>query len=98
MRTTTADIDQIKETVVPILKEAGVTRSAIFGSYATGENAKGSDIDILVEPPENMTLFGFAGLKLKLEEALGQEVDLVEYSTIKPRIKERILSSQITIL
>jgi len=98
MQTTTVNINQIKETVVPILKEAGVTRGAIFGSYAAGENTKGSDIDILVEPPENMTLFGFAGLKLKLEEALGREVDLVEYSAIKPRIKERILSSQIPIL
>ena len=98
MKTATIDIDQIKETIVPILKEAGVTRSAIFGSYVAGENTKDSDIDILVEPPERMTLFGFIGLKLKLEETLGRKVDLVEYSAIKPRIKERILSSQVPIL
>ena len=48
MKTATIDIDQIKETIVPILKEAGVTRSAIFGSYVAGENTKDSDIDILV--------------------------------------------------
>jgi len=98
MKTTTLEIEQIKEKTIPILKEAGVTRSAIFGSYVAGENTKDSDIDILVEPPERMTLFGFVGLKLELEEALGREVDLVEYSAIKPRIKERILSSQVPIL
>ena len=98
MKTITADIDQIKAKVLPLLKEAGVTRSAIFGSYAAGENTKESDIDILIEPPESMTLFGFADLQLKLKEALGREVDLVEYSAIKPRIKERILSSQVPIL
>jgi len=98
MNTTVVDIDKIKEKVLPVLKEAGVTRSAIFGSYALGENTKDSDVDILIEPPESMTLFGFAGLKLKLEEVLGQKVDLVEYSAIKPRIKQQLLSTQIPIL
>lgn len=31
-------IDQIKEKVLPILKEAGVTHSSLFGSYIRGEN------------------------------------------------------------
>lgn len=98
MKTETINVEQIKEKVLPILKEVGVTRSSIFGSFATGENTKDSDIDILIEPPESMTLFGFAGLKLELEEALGLEVDLVEYSAIKPRIKQQLLSTQIPIL
>ena len=98
MKTATIDIDQIREKALPILKEAGITRSAIFGSYAAGENAKGSDIDILVELPEDYTLFDYVRLQLRLEENLGRKVDLVEYSAIKPRIKERILSSQVPIL
>ncbi len=98
MKTTTVDIRQIKERASPILKEAGVTRSALFGSYAAGENAKDSDIDILAELPENYSLLDYVRLQLKLEEALSRKVDLVEYSAIKPRIKERILSSQVPIL
>lgn len=98
MKTTTAEIEQIKEKALPILKEAGITRCAIFGSYATGENTNNSDVDILVELPEDYSLFDYVGLELKLEEALGRKVDLVEYSAIKPRIKERILSSQVPIL
>jgi len=45
-----------------------------------------------------MTLLDFRGLKIEIEEALGKKVDLVEYSTIKPLIKERILSQQVVIL
>ena len=45
-----------------------------------------------------MSLLDFAGLKLELEEALGQRVDLGEYSTIKPIIKEQILSEEVSIL
>jgi len=91
-------ISQIKEKTVPILKKAGVTRSAVFGSYVRGEEKKDSDIDILVEMPRGIGLFGFVGLKHKLEEALGKKVDLVEYSTIKPRLKQYILNSQIQII
>jgi predicted nucleotidyltransferase len=31
-----SDLQQIKDKIVPILKEAGVTRSALFGSYVRG--------------------------------------------------------------
>jgi predicted nucleotidyltransferase len=37
-------------------------------------------------------------MKLKLEEAINRKVDLVEYETIKPLIREKILSEQVAIL
>jgi predicted nucleotidyltransferase len=45
-----------------------------------------------------MSLLGFIGLKLALEEALGKKVDLVEYSAIKPLIKESILKEETRII
>ena len=57
-----------------------------------------SDIDILVEISKDISLLDFVGLKLEIEEALGRKVDLVEYKTIKPLLKERILQEQVTIL
>lgn len=92
------DIDQIKEKALPILKEVGVTRSAIFGSYVRGDNRDNSDIDILVDLPAGKSLFDFIDLQLKLEEALNKKVDLGEYSTIKPRLRESILGNVIQIL
>lgn len=92
------DLQAIKQTIVPILKEEGVTRSSIFGSTARGDNRPDSDIDILVDYPKGKSLFDFVGLKLKLEDALNKKVDLVEYGTIKARIKDQILSEQVQIL
>lgn len=93
-----ADLQQIKNKALPILKEAEVSRSAIFGSYARGENTENSDIDILVDLPPDKSLLDFIDLKIKLEEMLGKKVDLVEYSTIKPRLKKYILNNQVQIL
>lgn len=83
---------------MPILKQAGVTRSAIFGSYVRGEAKKNSDIDMLVEVPRGTGLFGFVGLKHKLEDALKKKVDLVTYGSLHPRLRERILQEQRPIL
>jgi len=92
------DIDILKKKAVPILKDAGVKRSSLFGSVVRGEEKRGSDIDMLIEPPKGMSLFGFVDLQQKLEKAIGRKVDLGEYSTLKPRIRQKVLSQQIRIL
>lgn len=92
------DIDQIKTKALPVLKEAGVTRSAIFGSYVRAENREDSDIDILVELPRGTGLFAFVGLKHKLENALNKKVDIVTYHSIHPSLRDRILREQLPII
>ena len=42
-------IQDIKIRVIPILKQAGVTKSELFGSMARGDNNAESDCDLLVE-------------------------------------------------
>lgn len=93
-----ADIDEIKQKVVPILKEAGVTRSSLFGSYVRGDNTDNIDIDMLIEVPRGTTLFDIVELQMKLEEKLQKKVDLVTYRSIHPRLRDSILSSQFPIL
>ena len=66
---------------------------------ARGEASENSDVDILVEiKDEDMSLLDFIRLKMEIEEALGKKVDLVEYSTLKPLIREKILKEQVGIL
>jgi hypothetical protein len=91
-------IQEIKEKITPILQRYGIKKAAIFGSLAKGEAKTSSDIDILVEIKSDMSLLDYIGIKLELEEALKMRVDLVEYDTIKPIIKERILAEQVVIL
>ena len=92
-------VEDIKTKVAPILKKHGVAKAAFFGSMARGEASEKSDVDILVEiADENMSLLDFIRLKMEIEEAIGKKVDLVEYSTIKPLIREKILKEQVGIL
>ena len=91
-------IGKLKEAIIPILKANGVRRAGIFGSYARGEEKEGSDIDILIEIDDSLSLLDFIGIKLALEDALKRKIDLVEYKAIKPRIKDRILKEEQRIL
>ncbi len=91
------NIQTIRKRVVPVLRRYGVKRAAVFGSFARGEERKMSDVDVLVEVPSGMSLFGFSGLKLDLEDRLGRKVDLVSYRSIHPALKRRILREQIPI-
>ena len=93
-----SNLEDIKNKVRPILREAGITRSAIFGSYVRGENTEGSDIVILVDLPRGTGLFGLADLEIKLEKALGRKTDLVTYKSLNPLLKDRILAEQVPIL
>jgi len=91
-------IEEIKERIIPILGRSGIKKAAIFGSLAKGEIKPDSDVDILVEIKSDISLLDFIGIRIELEEALKMKVDLVEYETIKPIIREKILSEQVAIL
>lgn len=91
-------LDEIKAKAAPILKQADVQKASLFGSFARGEESDKSDIDILIEVPSSMSLFGFINLEHKLEKVLDKKVDLVDYSGIKPRIKHFIIKDQVSIL
>ena len=99
IKKTNKEIEKIKHKIVNILKKNNVNRAGIFGSYSRGEQKKDSDIDMAVEiNDKDMSLLGFIGLKLKLEDILGKKVDLVEYSVIKPLIKKSILKGEVRII
>ena|SRR3989344_2764286 len=96
------DISTIKERALPVLKKYGVTRASVFGSAVRGEMTDTSDIDVLVELPQDIHGFEYVALKVDLQEdlknTLGRRVDVVEYNLIKPALKQYILPSQIQIL
>ena len=79
-------IKELKSKIIKILKQKGIKKAGIFGSYARGEQKKGSDIDILIEPPKGMGM-EFIGLNLELEKELGRPV--VAATNYLPKKKSR---------
>ncbi|OIO42433.1 hypothetical protein COU56_04985 [Candidatus Pacearchaeota archaeon CG10_big_fil_rev_8_21_14_0_10_31_9] len=92
------EIEKIKQKIIPVLKEYKVTKAGIFGSYARGEQKKNSDIDILIKINDDVGLIEVIRLKRMLQKAIKKKVDLVEYETIRPEMKNNILRDTIPII
>ena len=71
-------------------KKFKVKTIGIFGSYAKGEQKRGSDVDALVEFEEPVGLFEFMRLENYLSDLLGVKIDLVSKKALKPHIGENI--------
>ena len=87
-------MSDLRKKIIPVLKKYGVIRASLFGSAVRGDFNKKSDIDLLITLKKDSDLFDYIGLKQDLEEKLNRQVDLVEYSAIKPRLKNNILRQQ----
>ena len=93
------DQSEIKNIILSQLKEFDPLKIGIFGSFARGDNKKGSDLDILVEFKESPTLLTLIKIENDLSEILGIKVDLITTGALKnKRIKRSIKKDLIKIL
>lgn len=73
-------------------------RIGVFGSFARGENEKGSDLDILIKFKGRVSLLRLVQIEQELSDKLGIPIDLVTENSLKnPRLKEYIKKDLITI-
>ncbi|MBU3964654.1 nucleotidyltransferase family protein [Patescibacteria group bacterium] len=80
----------------PILKDKfKVKKIGVFGSYVKNKQKKSSDLDLLVEFSEPISLFSFIGLENYLKIQLKLKVDLVMKDALKSRIKDGIIKETV---
>jgi predicted nucleotidyltransferase len=87
-----ASLKNLKKVVA---KEYSVKTIGVFGSVARDEQTGQSDIDLLVEFSKPVGFVTFMRLENFLSEQLGNKVDLVTSDSLKPLIREDVLSEVI---
>ncbi len=93
---TLQEIESILRDQKPILRQRfGVLEIGIFGSFVRGEQKDTSDLDLLIDFEEPIGLIRYVGLQNYLSDKVGERVDLVTKSGLKPRIGEHILKEVI---
>ena len=68
------------------LKSMPVLQAWVFGSFARLEETPRSDLDLLIkyDRTQKVSLLDISKYILDLEAAIGREVDLIEYRSLKP--------------
>ncbi len=70
-------MNELQAIICPILRDYGVRRAYLFGSYARGEATAQSDIDLRIDGGRIRSMFGLGALYHELTQALKKPVDLV---------------------
>lgn len=73
------------------LRALGVTQLYLFGSAVRDQASADSDLDFLVTLSPK-TFRNYMNLKFLLEDTFGRSVDLVTRESLKPTMRERVLS------
>lgn len=68
-----------------------VTNPRVFGSVLRGEDTEDSDLDILVEPTAETTLFDIGAIRFELKELLGFEVDVLTPRALPDSFRNRVI-------
>ena len=86
-------IEEIRRRVTPVAQKYKLPAVYLFGSYARGEAAENSDVDILIDRAGSSIhgrgLFGMAAVYNDLREALGKELDLVTVAALEQDVGSR---------
>lgn len=69
-----------------------VTNPRVFGSVLCGEDTEDSDLDILVEPTSETTLFDIGAIQFELSELLPVSIDVLTPNALHEKWKEHVLS------
>ena len=69
----------------------------VFGSAVTGTDRHGSDLDIIVDPLPETTLFDLGGLQIQLEELLGVPVDLLTPGDLPAKFRDKVLREAVPV-
>ncbi len=89
------EISDIRSAVVPIARQYGVKRLYLFGSYAKGSATENSDVDLLLEKGESLSLLRLSGMRQNLQDALNLPVDIVTTAGIEQSFKNEISGTEI---
>ncbi len=90
-------LEKNRNIIRAIVARRRVSNPRVYGSVLHGRDKEGSDLDILVDPSPETSLFTLGGLQWELEDALGVQVDIKVPGDFPPDIRERLLAEALPI-
>lgn len=89
------DLQAKRDQILAIAEEYGATNIRVFGSVVRGEAHPESDVDLLVQYTQQISLLDHIGFKQALEDYLGCKVDLVTKKSLHWVIRDRVMQEAV---
>jgi uncharacterized protein len=75
-----------------IVETGRASNPRVFGSVLHGKDTDGSDLDILVDPTPETTLFDIGAIRYQLRDLLGVPVDVLTPNALHASMRDYVLS------
>ena len=69
----------------------------VFGSAAHGDDTDGSDLDLLIDPSPETTLFDIGAIRHELRTLLGVPVDVLTPMALPDSLREVVLADAVPV-
>jgi predicted nucleotidyltransferase len=73
------------------------SNARVFGSVVHGNDHEGSDLDILIDPTPETTLFDIAKIQIELEQMLGVSVDVLTPNALPNKFRQFVLNEAVAV-
>jgi uncharacterized protein len=90
-------LHQHREQVRSIALRHRVASIKVFGSVLHGDDAEGSDLDLLVEPTTQTTMFDIGGIQFEVSALLGIKVDVLTPRALPESFRDRVMAEARTL-
>lgn len=84
-------LDIHREAIREIALRYRVENVRVFGSVLHGDDTEDSDLDLLVDPSYDTTLFDIGAIRYELKQLLGITVDVLTPKALPENFRNRIL-------
>ena len=86
-----------REAIRHVVESHHACNARVFGSVVPGDDTEGSDLDILVDPTPETTLFDIGAIRHELLQLLGVPVDVVTPNALPEGFRAAVLAEAVPV-
>lgn len=85
-------LERHREAIRRVIASHRAGNARVFGSVLTGKDTEGSDLDLLVDPTPETTLFDIGAIRAELRRLLGVPVDVLTPKALPENLRVAVLA------
>jgi predicted nucleotidyltransferase len=80
-----------RDAIRSIVERHNARNARVFGSVLHGEDREGSDLDLLIDPTPDTTLFDIGAIRHELLQLLGVQVDVLTPKALPDSFRAKVI-------
>jgi len=80
-----------------IVERHRACNARVFGSVLRGNDVEGSDLDLLVDPTSETTMFDIGAIRHELRKLLGVPVDVLTPNALPDRFRAQVVAEALPV-